>query len=273
MILVSAIALVIVAIAGLVFLGAGGIDRTKSFAQSVTGSFKNSGIAKGSQQTVESIESAEIVTGGIASKRTNASKTTLRTTLIVPQSKKEFITLANRRDTAQFSTGQIGSLSQKEIDEITNRTLTDVQKRDIEALDARRARAIERGINPNLKRTGAELVRDKAIQEQLAKNLLTSRFGGQAFFKGKLFANPKFGAPSNDPRNLSAAEREEIRQNLIKNERIRKERQIVGTNIQSQLDTKGITQKQAALEKGANLIGGNKLNPIALAKLRERGLI
>lgn len=96
------------------------------------------------------------------------------------------------RGTAQFSTGQVGVLTEAKRQEIRNRALTAQERRDVAALEARRARKIERGIRPNIALRGAELVLRKREQEELSKSLVTSRFGGSAFVNGKLFANPDF---------------------------------------------------------------------------------
>jgi len=76
--------------------------------------------------------------------------------------------------------------------EIAARELTAVERSDVAKLDARRRAAIERGVNPNVKLSGAELVLRKREQEEISKSFITSRFGGQAFVGGKLFANPNF---------------------------------------------------------------------------------
>jgi len=94
--------------------------------------------------------------------------------------------------TAQFSTGGVGILTEAKRREIANRVLTDIERSDIAKLDARRRAAIERGVNPNVKLSGAELVLRKREQEEISKSFITSRFGGQAFVGGKLFANPNF---------------------------------------------------------------------------------
>jgi len=90
--------------------------------------------------------------------------------------------------TAQFSTGQVGILTDAKIQEIAERELTQQQIKDVAALEARRRESEF----SNLKLSGAEVVFQKALQEELSKSLLTSQFGGQTFIGGKLFANPDF---------------------------------------------------------------------------------
>lgn len=173
---------------------------------------------------------------------------------------------------ANLSGGIKGGLTTQQVNDIRAKPFTEQELEDIKKLNARRGKSFGTA-KFSLKDSGEEVVFQKRQQEAISKSNLTSRFGSGAFFKGKLFANPKFGAPSSDPRNLSAAEREEVRQNKIRNARVRIERNVRGQRIQANLDVTGVTQSQAALARGGILRGGNTLNARALAKLQEKGLI
>jgi len=113
-------------------------------------------------------------------------------TILVDKPTLKDVRTLTGRGTAQFSTGQTGRLSKSKRAEIAARELTPQEIKDVAALEARRQRAIGRGIRPNIKLRGAELVLRKREQEELSKSLLTSRFGGQTFVGGKLFAKPLF---------------------------------------------------------------------------------
>jgi len=117
--------------------------------------------------------SAQIVRGG---------------TIILDQPTTTLTRTLSGTGTAQFSTGQVGVLTEAKIQEIAQRELTKQQMEDIAALELRR----QESAFSNVKLSGAEVVFQKALQEELSKSLLTSQFGGQTFIGGKLFANPLF---------------------------------------------------------------------------------
>lgn len=111
-------------------------------------------------------------------------------TLLIDEPSSKLLATLSGFGTAQFSTGQVGVLTSEKIIEIGERTLTEQQIKDIEALNIRR----EESATGNLKLSGEEVVFQKALQEELSKSLLTSQFGGQTFVGGKLFANPDFSS-------------------------------------------------------------------------------
>jgi len=121
------------------------------------------------------LSGAEIVRGG---------------TILLDQPSPKLLATLTGTGTAQFSTGQVGILTQQKIEEIAARELTEQQRADIIALNIRRAESEF----SNVKLSGAEVVFQKALQEELSKSLLTSQFGGQTFVGGKLFANPDFSS-------------------------------------------------------------------------------
>lgn len=169
---------------------------------------------------------------------------------------------------ANLSGGIKGGLTQQQVNDLKVRPFTEQELEDIKKLNARRNKSKDTG-KFFLKQSGEEVVLAKREQEAIAKGT----FAPGSFVNGKLFANPKFGAPSNDPNNLTSKERAEIRANQIKNAAIAKERNARGRRIQEKLDSSGTTQQQAVLAKGAVLRGGNRLNARALARLQEKGLI
>jgi len=122
-------------------------------------------------------------------------------TLIIGAPTKALTRQLTGKGTAQTSTGSVAILSAAKQAEIRDRALTKVQVEDVKKLDARRKRAIDRGINPNIKLSGSELVLRKAEQEEISKNLLRDRFGGQTFVGGKLFAKPGFETGGGATRN------------------------------------------------------------------------
>jgi len=113
-------------------------------------------------------------------------------TILLDEPTQKLISTLTGTGTAQFSTGQVGILTQEKIQEIAERELTQQQIADIAALEQRRRESKF----SNRKLSGAEVVFQKALQEELSKSLLTSQFGGQTFVGGKLFANPDFFSPA-----------------------------------------------------------------------------
>lgn len=281
--LVSGIVLVtLLFFTGVAFFGLGGADRVGSLFSSIKipqvfGSSGGSGNLGAADVKFGKTFTQEVLKTSIVQKRNSlqGKSPPVRTGIILDPTKGELalLTKVGTRNAAQFSDGSIGILSEADVFRLEKQGLSKQDISDIEALDARRQRFIDAGGNPNIKRTGKELVIAKRLQAELAKQSLTARFGKGTFFEGKLFGNPNFGKPSDDPRNLSVAERNEIKANIIKNKRIARARDEAGKRIAAELRAKNLTDKQAARLKGANIIGGNQLNDRARAKLRERGLI
>jgi len=198
------ITLGIIGVAAVAFLSLGGVQRASAFVEGIKGKIgtgkvsvptAQSGkgdvpIKAGSQAAVSDILSVKASTAPVVARRKFGTGITTREAASADTLRK--LTSFSGSGVAQFSTGQVSQLTAKELGDIRTRTLTDVEKSDIKALELRRTRAIERGINPNLKLSGAELILRKREQEQLSKNLLTAKFGGQTFVGGKLFAKAGF---------------------------------------------------------------------------------
>jgi len=288
--LVNPISLVIVAIAGIAFFGLGGVGKIKAFGEqfktqdqteqvsSGDTSIKTGGqnVEAGSQAAVSDIVSAQVLSGSIQSKRkvSTGKITGITTAQAATDAVLRKLASPAGSGVAQFSTGQVGSLSAEEREQIARRELTDVERSDIQKLDARRQRAIESGINPNLKLSGAELILRKREQEALSIKSLQDRFGGQVFTNGKLFANPDF-----ESGGLTAAEasrrlstQAEIQENIRLNA-IQKQKEIAeGTEILKTVGTTAAEQKETFAKIGVDIQGGNVLSPRALAKLRAKGI-
>jgi len=194
----------LIIIAGIVFLNVGGIGRASAFIQdlkskagsgAVTVPSTQSGegsvpIKSGSQAAVNDILSVKASTSPVVERRKFGTGITTREAASADTLRK--LTSFSGSGVAQFSGGLIGSLSEQQLGDIRSREFTTQEQEDIKALELRRTRAISRGINPNLKLSGAELILRKREQEALSKQLLTERFGSQTFVNGKLFAKEGF---------------------------------------------------------------------------------
>ena len=278
--LVNVISIAIVAVVAISFLGLGGIDRVKAFASGIpqlkdslptsTKGGSTLETAKNSQKAIESLGTQDIIKTTVTSSRKNQKQFG-----IISDPSVKDVKLLSGRGTAQFSTGQITRLSPQQLRDIRSRSLTAQERKDVAALEARRDRAIARGISPNVKLSGAELVLRKRQQEQLSKQLITSKFGKKAFQGGKLFANPDF--ESGGLTSAIQAERDATQATIQENLRlnaIEKEKQIAeGTQLLKKTGTTAKAQKEFFSTTGVNIIGGNILSARAIAKLAERGII
>lgn len=208
--LVNPITVAIVGIGFAVLLGVGAFSKTKAFAQSVfspapapsksASEQLNVEIGGGevkaeAAKTAESLQTSVIdaPAGGVVVRRGQNIVSTPQATIF---DRPEGV-LVKGSAVAQIAgiRGQqfVGVLSEKERNLIREKEFTEQERADIAALEARRQKAItERGIDPNIKLSGVELVLRKREQEELSKAFIKSRFGGQSFVNGKLFANPNF---------------------------------------------------------------------------------
>jgi len=194
----------LIIIAGIVFLNVGGVQRASAFISdlkakagsgAVTVPSTQSGegsvpIKTGSQAAVNDILAVKSSTAPVVERRKFGTGITTREKASADTLRK--LTSFSGTGVAQFSGGIVGSLSEQQLGDIRSRGFTAGELADIKALELRRSSAIERGINPNLKLSGAELVLRKREQEALSKQLLTERFGSGTFVDGKLFAKEGF---------------------------------------------------------------------------------
>jgi len=176
-----------------------GIDIKQDQAQpapttfAVTQSRKNAGTLSSTVRNVSITEFQPTLQKDIAASALAGNAQLQRGgTLLLDKPTKGLLKGLTGVGTAQFSTGGVGVLTEEKRAEISARELTVIEQQDIVRLEARRRAAIERGVNPNVKLSGAELVLRKREQEEISKSFITSRFGGSAFVNGKLFANPDF---------------------------------------------------------------------------------
>jgi len=199
------ITLGIIGIAVVAFLNFGGVQRVSGFVEGIKGQFGKGGVnvpegQKGTGAIPIKSSSEFAVTRILSTKGKTLAPITERRkfgTGITERAKASSdvlrkLTTFSGSGVAQFSGGQVGGLTASEIQDIRSRTFTTTEQADIKALELRRTRAIERGINPNLKLSGIELVFRKRQQELLSKKFLTDRFGGKTFIGGKLFAKEGF---------------------------------------------------------------------------------
>ncbi len=244
-------------------------------------------IPQGSQNTVNTILSSKIIRQPITTKHK------LNADINKPQIKTSF----NDKNSGGIG-GQIGqtvttnssdgagfSLNQNEVDKIRKQPFTDQEKADIIALQNRLNRkdpAIQK-----LKDSPQEVIFKKREQEAIAIKKLkdrgfnftfsggqTTRGGNLIEVKGGLFGKKNFALGGVTPEVFAQqqADKAQITAKQEQNKILNEQREKTGTAIQATINKSGFNQKQFLLSKGANLIGGNKLNAKALAKLRERGI-
>jgi len=194
----------LIVIAGIIFLNVGGIGRASALVQdlkkragsgavSVPSTQSGEGsvpIKTGSQAAVNDILSVKASTAPVVERRKFGTGITTREAASSETLRK--LTSFAGTGVAQFSGGIVGGLSAQQLGDIRSREFTSTEQSDIKALELRRTSAIERGISPNIKLSGEELVLRKREQEALSKQLLTERFGSQTFVNGKLFAKAGF---------------------------------------------------------------------------------
>lgn len=298
---VSGIGVALLFFAGVAFFGLGGAQAVSNalnsirFPQAFADSESSANFGGSGNIQAMTSQSPQLLQSSVIQKRNSlqGKSPPARTGIILDPTKGEMalLTRVATRNAAQFSDGSIGILSEADVFRI-NKNLSDRDRADIKALDERRAAFIQSGGNPNLKRTGAEILRDKRIQEELAKQKLKSQFGADAFVNGKLFGNPNF-APSGivtgqgalseaqkvslanvrraiDPRNMSRAELEEIRRNRIINEQNRILENKLGKAGAATIAASGQSQREFLKSKGFNVSGS--LSDRAIGDLIRKGV-
>ena len=290
----SILGLGIVAIALIFFAGAGGIERTRAFAQqfrpgtdliesqpSIPTLQKELADTQSSQTALISSANTQIASSNIADKR--KFKPPVQGVVTTKIDGVEFIDRPTAKDvkslsgigTAQLSTGGIARLTPEAIDRIRKESFTAQELEDIKNLDLRRKEAIKRGINPNIKLTGTELVLRKREQAEISKAFLTKQFGPGTFTNGKLFANPLFETGGKTQAEVAEIQRQkaEDRARIQRSIELQNQREKVGAEIAKSVGTTFEEQNQALKTRNIALRGGSALNNKALARLRELGLI
>ena len=296
---------------GLLFFGRGGFSNFQAFADSIpTLTDKKKGTATvptlqsgmgsvpiqaGSQRTVRSIEVEPIIRTSVAQKRKFDPASEKPPIQVVFNNPREGGVLATQKGQIvganlsiqkgqEFGTGQFG-LTPDEIAKLRSKDFTDQEKQDIANLTVRfNRKSIS---SQQVSESPEELVFKKREQEANAKQVLAStgaRFvtsGGvrtaSGFFieeKGGLFGKSNFStggktiAEFEEQQRAKGAIRAKQQQNAILNQ----QRLETGEQIIQTISKSGLNQKQFLLSKGVALRGGD-LNPKAIARLREAGLL
>jgi len=240
-------------------------------------------IPQGSQVTVDVIKSDKIIRTDIASKRkfnVGSSKPIIKTTFNNPNEggsePQAGILLTSNNSLKNTVLG----LNEAQRAEIRAQPFTKQELEDIQALTSRfnaKSSASQR-----VSDSGVEIVLKKREQARIAErfvNIVTS-FGGTTrggFVipdKRGLNLNPDFvlGGKSLAEFNADQESKRAITLKQEQNRALATQREATGTQIISTIAKSGMNQKQFLLTQGIALRGGD-LNPKAIAKLREKGLI
>ena len=295
----------------IIFFSRGGFEQFQAFAESVpTPTMKKNGtqviptlqsgegsvpIASGSQRTVESIEVETILRTNVADKRKFSPLSDKPRIQTVFNNPREGGVLASQQGTIvganlsiekgqQFGTGDFG-LNQDEISRIRSRDFTDQEKQDIANLTLRfNRKSIS---SQQVSDAPEEIIMKKREQEAIARKVLASTGGRQVFSggvvtrggfeieqKGGLFGKANFALGGVTPETFEQQQRDKARQEskLMENRILRQQRQESGEQLLSTIKKSGLNQKQFLRQQGIALRGGD-LNPQALARLKERGII
>jgi len=311
------IPLLLLGAGAIAFFSAGGVQNVKAIAQNLKTSTEmkrgttvvptiESGkgtvpIASGSQRTVGSLISSNVLRTSVAQKRKfspQADKEPIQTVFNNPKqggvldSQIGQIVGSNLSisRTTDFGTGKFG-LTQKEITTIRSREFTDQEKQDIANLTLRFNRKSVSA--QKVSDSPEELIFKKREQEALAKKLIQNQLGAGSFTtveqkftpagfsltggkptQEKLFAKPNFifGGVSEEVFLSQRREKAEEFARIQEVQRLQKERTEKGEVILAGISASGETQREFLLSRGIAL-RGSSLNARALARLQERGLI
>ena len=232
--------------------------------------------------------SAQIIREPITSKQKlnqNANKPQIKTSFFDTKSGGSEGQIGQTVST-NSSAGLGFTLSKSESDRIRKLPFTTQEKKDIISLQNRLNRK-----DPSvqkLKDSPQEVIFKKREQDALARKQVTQQTGGNFVFsggqrtrsgalievKGGLFGNPNFALGGKTPAEFEAQQKEKALQTakLEQNRILQEQRAKTGQTILSTIAKSGMNQNQFLLNSGFNLQGGD-LNAVALAKLREKGLI
>jgi len=243
-------------------------------------------IPQGSQTTVATIQSAEILRTDIRSKQKlnqNASKPMIKTVFNNPNeggSEPQAGILLTSNSSLKNS---VLGLNAKDVKEIRAQPFTQQELRDIQSLTTRFNN--KSSASKKVSDSPTEIIFKKREQEAIARkviggsNFVTSSGGvtrGGAIIesKGGLFASPNFalGGKTLNEFNQDQAEKAIQTQKIAENRALAEQRTATGNQILSTIQKSGMNQKQFLLSSGIAL-RGQDLNARAIAKLRERGLI
>jgi len=228
-------------------------------------------IPEGSQTTVAVIQSDQIIRTDIASKRKmdlGSQKPQIQTVFFNPNSGGSEAQAGKIKTTANISGSFQFGLTQSQLGAIKAQPFTQQEIEDLEALRQRLARLTPE--QRKLKDKPKDVIQKKRAQELIARGI----------FDSTSVANKNFnlGLPASATASdiaLARRQRMERDQILIKiaeNKALNEQRVITGNQIIDTINKSSFNQKQFLLSQGIAL-RGQDLNPIAIAKLAERGLI
>jgi len=269
-------------------------------------------IPQGSQTTVATIQASEIIRTDVTSKRKfnqGSSKPMIKTSFFNPKEGGSEPQAGIIKTSANISGSfKFGQLTKSQVGEIRAQPFTEQELQDIDALTIRFA-----GKSKSAQRVSdspEEIVLKKREQAFISRQVLGGsnfiksnlnvsgaptgvqvEFGGVDFSRidrgltprgfslggskeAGLFGNPNFllGGVSPEVFKQQRMDREEIFTKQAENKALNEQREATGRQIISTIAKSGMNQKQFLLNKGVALRGGD-LNPRAIARLRERGLL
>ena len=293
-------------VASVVFFARGGFEQFQAFADSVVSDedrekgttvipTRQTGegsipIASGSQRTVNSIESKNILRTNVADKRKFAplgEQPPIQTVFNNPReggvlaTQKGQIVGANLsiQSGQEFGKADFG-LDQEEISKIRSQDFTDQEKQDIANLTLRFNR--KSASSQKVSDAPEEIVFKKREQEAIAKKVLISQGGSFTFsggvrtrsgnvidVKGGLFGKENFALGGKTPAEFQQQQKEkaEIEFKLQENKILRKQRIETGEQVISTIKKSGLNQKQFFQERGIALRGGGTLNSLQIGKI------
>ena len=244
-------------------------------------------IPQGSQTTVATIQASEIIRTDVSSKRkfnVGSERPMIKTTFFNPKEGGSEPQAGIIKTSANIS-GQFkfGTLTTDQVGQIRSQPFTEQELEDIKNLTTRFA-----GKSISAQRVSdspEEIVLRKREQEFISRQILggsnfvfsggvQTRSGATIEQKGGLFGKANFALGGVTPEQFEIQQQEKLRLNkkLQENRVLREQRETTGRQILSTIAKSGMNQKQFLLTQGIALRGQN-LNPLAIAKLRERGLI
>ena len=243
-------------------------------------------IPQGSQTTVATVQSSQILRTDIRSKQklnSSVSKPMIKTTFFNPKEGGLDPQAGILVSTNSSLKNTVLGLNQKQIGELRSQPFTKQEQQDIINLTERFNR--KSTSSQKVSDSPQEIIFKKREQDAIARqvlggsNFITSGGSSEALKfgvtqKGGLFGkkNFAFGGVSEDVFLQQRADRALIFKKLEENRALNEQREVTGNQIISTINKSGMNQKQFLLSAGIAL-RGQDLNPRAIAKLREKGLI
>lgn len=226
-------------------------------------------IPQGSQTTVAVIQSDQILRTDISSKRKmdmGSAKPQIQTVFFNPKSGGSEAQAGKIKTTANISGSFKFGVDRGAI--LNTQPFTQQEIEDLEALRQRLAKLTP--AQRKLKDKPEVVIQKKRAQEVISRGI----------FDSTSIANQNFalGLPANATESDIALarrqrlERDEILIKIQENKALQEQRVITGNQIIDTINKSSFNQKQFLLSQGIAL-RGQDLNPVAIAKLQEKGLI